>query len=74
MSRPRLFKLSLVLLLPLALLSLAFTQSPAPAAEPAPAPRPLPTLRQQAAEQQMWLEKRLTTVLPGIMRQHGIDL
>ena len=46
-----------------------------PAAEPAaPAPRPLPTLRQQAAEQQMWLEKRLTTVLPGIMRQHGIDL
>ena len=34
----------------------------------------LPTLREQAAEQQAWLASRLTTVLPEIMRRHGVDL
>ena len=38
------------------------------------AERPLGTLREQAALQQEWLRKRLDTFLPGLMRQHGIDL
>ncbi len=36
--------------------------------------RPFGTLREQAALQQSWLEKRLKTVLPGLMRKHGIDM
>jgi Xaa-Pro aminopeptidase len=37
-------------------------------------PRPFGTLREQAAMQQQWLKKRLDTFLPGLMRQHGIDM
>ena len=37
-------------------------------------PRPFGTLREQAAMQQEWLRKRLDTFLPGMMRNHGIDL
>ncbi len=36
--------------------------------------RPFGTLREQAALQQAWLEKRLDTFLPGLMRAHRIDL
>ena len=36
--------------------------------------RPFGTLREQAARQQEWLEQRLTTVLPALMRKHGIDM
>ena len=36
--------------------------------------RPFGTLREQAAMQQAWLKKRLDTVLPALMRKHGIDL
>ena len=36
--------------------------------------RPFGTLREQAAEQQRWLEQRMTTVLPLLMRKHGIDM
>jgi Metallopeptidase family M24 len=36
--------------------------------------RPLPTLREQAREQQVWLEKRLTEVLPALMRENKVDL
>jgi Xaa-Pro aminopeptidase len=36
--------------------------------------RPFGTLRDQAAMQQEWLQKRLDTFLPGLMRRHGIDL
>jgi hypothetical protein len=36
--------------------------------------RPFGTLRQQADLQQAWLAKRLTTVLPTLMRRHGIDM
>ena len=43
----------------------------APAQEPR---RPFGTLRQQAELQQSWLEKRLRTILPGLMRKHGIDM
>lgn len=37
-------------------------------------PRPFGTLREQAAIQQRWLEQRLTTVLPALMRKHGVDM
>ena len=36
--------------------------------------RPFGTLREQNDIQQQWLEKRLKTVLPPLMRKHGIDL
>ena len=36
--------------------------------------RPFGTLREQAAVQQRFLEQRMTTVLPALMRKHGIDL
>ena len=42
-------------------------------AQPA-AERPFGTLREQAALQQEWLQKRLDTFLPSLMRKHGIDL
>ena len=53
----------------------AFTASRAAAQPAAPAAlQPLPTLREQAAEQQAWLAKRLTEILPGLMRENGVDL
>lgn len=49
--------------------------------EPVPVPagvvpqiHPLPSLREQATEQQAWLAKRLTEVMPEILRRHGIDM
>ncbi len=36
--------------------------------------RPFGTLREQAALQQQWLEARLTTVLPPLMRREGVDM
>ena len=36
--------------------------------------RPFGTLREQAELQQSWLEKRLKTILPNLMRKHGIDM
>lgn len=36
--------------------------------------RPFGTLREQAELRQQWLEKRLKTVLPALMRKHGIDM
>lgn len=45
-----------------------------------PAPRladkthPFGTLREQAARQQRWLETRMKTVLPALMRANGIDM
>jgi hypothetical protein len=38
------------------------------------AERPFGTLREQAAMQQAWLQKRIDTFLPSLMRKHGIDL
>jgi hypothetical protein len=35
---------------------------------------PFGTLREQAAMQQEWLQKRLDTFLPPLMRKHGIDM
>jgi hypothetical protein len=44
-----------------------------PAAQPGAPPRPFGTLREQAVTQQRWLEQRLTTILPALMRKHGVD-
>jgi len=44
---------------------------------PASAPahvHPLPTLREQAAEQQAWLEARMDRVLPALMQEYGVDM
>ena len=67
----------------LRLLAALVLQAP-PAAPPAPAAlppslsasptRPLGTLREQAALQQQWLTKRLDSVLPALMRKHGVHL
>src|ERR1051326_1275153 len=62
--------LAVILLLPSAA---AAQDRLAPRALPA-AERPFGTLPEQAAMQQQWLKKRLDTVLPPLMRKHGIDL
>jgi Xaa-Pro aminopeptidase len=36
--------------------------------------RPFGTLREQAEMQQRWLKQRLETILPPLMRKHGIDM
>ncbi|MFN2399302.1 MAG: M24 family metallopeptidase [Gemmatimonadaceae bacterium] len=36
--------------------------------------RPFGTLREQAATQQRWLEKRMDTVLPALMRKYGVEM
>lgn len=41
--------------------------------EPAPE-RPFGTLREQALLRQRWLEERLETVLPHLMRERGVDM
>jgi Xaa-Pro aminopeptidase len=35
--------------------------------------RPFGTLREQADVQQRWLQRRLETVLPALMRKHGVE-
>jgi len=45
-----------------------------PAARLADRAHPFGTLREQAARQQRWLETRMKTVLPALMRTHGIDM
>jgi Xaa-Pro aminopeptidase len=35
---------------------------------------PLPSLREQATEQQAWLEARLERVLPALMSEYGVDM
>ena len=36
--------------------------------------RPFGTLREQATEQQRWLDERMATVLPALMRKHKVDM
>jgi hypothetical protein len=51
------------------------TLAPAVPVDPAaPKIHPLPSLRDQAKEQQVWLEKRLSVILPKVMREHGIEM
>jgi Xaa-Pro aminopeptidase len=54
-----------------ALWALAMTAGLASAQAPE---RPFGTLREQAELQQQWLEKRISTLLPPLMRKYGIDL
>lgn len=49
-------------------------QAPTTIPLPALATRPLGTLREQAILQQQWLRYRLDSVLPGLMRQHGVAM
>jgi Xaa-Pro aminopeptidase len=46
----------------------------APGALPDRVERPFGTLQEQAVLQQDWLQKRLDTFLPTLMRKHGIDM
>jgi Xaa-Pro aminopeptidase len=52
-----------------ALLVAALALAPAAAAQE----RPFGTLREQAEVRQRWLAERMETVLPALMRTHGID-
>lgn len=36
--------------------------------------RPFGTQREQAEMQQRWLKRRMETILPGLMRKHGVDM
>ena len=36
--------------------------------------RPFGDLRAQAAEQQHWLDERMATVLPALMKKHGVEM
>ena len=45
-----------------------------PAQETISTYRPFGTLRAQAERQQQWLKDRMETVLPPLMRKHGIDM
>jgi Xaa-Pro aminopeptidase len=45
----------------------------APASRIAAQERPFGTLREQAQLQQQWLAQRIETVVPALMRAHGID-
>lgn len=50
-------------------------QAPANVPDNAPARyHPLPTLREQAWEQQAWLETRLERVLPSLMAEYDVDM
>lgn len=69
----------LTLLLTAPALSLVATpvlaQAPVPIPESIPAHvHPLPTLREQALEQQAWLEARLNRVLPALMAEYGVHM
>ena len=45
-----------------------------PAEASATPSRPFGTLREQAELQQSWLRKRMDTVLPALMKRHGVDM
>jgi hypothetical protein len=58
-----------------AIVTLAFVAAlPSAALAQSPVERPFGTLREQAAMQQQWLQKRLDGFLPVLMRKHGIDM
>lgn len=58
----------------LAAAALAVAAAGAEAQAPAAVQRPFGTLREQAALQQQWLERRIERILPALMRKHGVDL
>jgi Xaa-Pro aminopeptidase len=57
------------------LLTALLTAAPLAAQPSGPTPaRPLGTLREQAAVRQQWLQYRLDSILPGLMRQHDVRM
>lgn len=56
---------------PLLMVATLLLQTPALSATPA---RPLGTLREQAALQQQWLQYRVDSVLPRLMRQNSVEM
>jgi len=59
----------------LTLAALLAAQEPVHVPEGVPARfHPLPTLREQAAEQQAWLEMRMSRVLPALMSEYGVRM
>lgn len=68
---------ALLYALVLTALPLSTSLAQAPVQVPASATahiHPLPTLREQAVEQQAWLEARLNRVLPALMHEYGVDM
>src|SRR5699024_6674207 len=59
-------------LLPALGLLAAALAAPAAAQQHRAATHPLGTLREQAALQQRWLAERMDSVLPALMRKHGV--
>lgn len=58
-----------------AVLAVATTTLAAQSAPPTSSvERPFGTLREQAALRQQWLKDRLETVLPRLMREHGVEM
>ena len=60
-----------------ALLALSLVAATSLGAQSASSPspvRPFGTLREQAARQQRWLQQRLDSVLPRLMRERGVDM
>lgn len=55
-------------------IALAALLAAAPLAAQTRPQRPFGTLREQAAIQQGWLQYRLDSILPGLMRQNGVDM
>jgi len=53
---------------------LLFVVHATPADAQLPAERPFGTLREQAALQQHWLNERLESVLPVLMREYGVEM
>lgn len=67
--------LGLTLMGSLLLPGVGVAQAPAPVPDVAPARyHPLPPLREQAKEQQAWLEARLERVLPALMAEYDVDM
>ncbi|HEV8509399.1 MAG TPA: M24 family metallopeptidase [Gemmatimonadales bacterium] len=54
--------------------TLVLQSTPSPPPLSATPSRPLGTLREQAALQQQWLQYRLDSILPRLMRQNGVDM
>jgi Xaa-Pro aminopeptidase len=63
-----------LVLVALTLLAASLPAQPAAAPDDSLATRPFGTLRAQAEVQQRWLERRMETVLPALMRREGVDM
>lgn len=74
MSNRHRLRLPLAALAALAALALLGATSAPLVAQGAAPMRPFGTQREQAELQQRWLERRMETILPALMRKHRVDL